>query len=262
MRTGAYQFAVTGNVEDNFLKIKKAIKQAGEQNVELLVFSECALTGYPPRDFSDIAKVVFDRLNILYDEIQKLSDAYNMCILIGTISKCSKSFYNSALIFMPNKKIQIYNKRALWGWDRDNFTAGNDRGIVEFKDWKIGVRICYEIRFPEFFRELYKEHTDINIVLFNDVSDTDNMVRYDMIKAHIMTRAVENVTYTLTANTIFPFQTAPTILFDRSGRVLQEVKRNEEGLLVYDIIKQELDFGELGRKEISDYISSDSNLSS
>lgn len=260
MRVGAYQFAVTGNADNNFLIIKDAIRQADEQNIELLVFPECALTGYPPRDFRDIAEVDFDRLNILYDEIQKLSDTCNMCILIGTITRCKKSFYNSALIFIPNKKIQIYNKRALWGWDKDNFIVGNDSGIVAFQDWKIGIRICYEIRFPEFFRELYKEHTDINIVLFNDVSESDNIVRYDMIKSHIMTRAVENVTYTLTANTSLPFQTAPTILFDRSGRVLQEVKRNEAGLLVYDMIKQELDFGELGRKEISDWISSASDL--
>ena len=54
-------------------------------------------------------------------------------------------------------------------------------------------RICYEIRFPEYFRELYVENTDLNVILFYDVSDRDNADRYDLIRAHVRMRAVENV---------------------------------------------------------------------
>lgn len=77
-----------------------------------------------------------------------------------------------------------------------------------------------------------------------------------MIKAHIRTRAVENVTYTLSVNSISPYQTAPTALYDRSGRTLIELKQNEEKLLVYDLDNMQLDFGEQGRKEISDWVTS------
>ncbi len=34
-----------------------------------------------------------------------------------------------------------------------------------------GVRICYEVRFPKFFRELYKKSTDLNVILFYDVAE-------------------------------------------------------------------------------------------
>ena len=88
--------------------------------------------------------------------------------------------------------------------------------------------------------------------MFYDVSDKNDVFRYEMIKSHIMTRAVENVTYTLSVNAISPFQTAPTILFGRSGQVLNETARNGEGLLVYDLKKEKLTFGEAGRKEITD----------
>ena len=72
-----------------------------------------------------------------------------------------------------------------YGWDNDNFESGNKQGIFEIQGIKIGIRICFEIRFPEYFRELYKERTDINIVLFYDVSDYENIQRYEMIKGHI-----------------------------------------------------------------------------
>lgn len=50
-------------------------------------------------------------------------------------------------------KTSHYDKRALWGWDKDNFTPGEGGGIIEYGDIKIGIRICFEVRFPEYFRE-------------------------------------------------------------------------------------------------------------
>ena len=55
MRIAAYQFAVTGDMVENFEKIKNAILLAKKNAVQLLVFPECALTGYPPRDIKSSA---------------------------------------------------------------------------------------------------------------------------------------------------------------------------------------------------------------
>ena len=54
MRIGAYQFEVTGDEEHNYECIRKGIEKATASDVRLLVFPECAVTGYPPhciRDF-------------------------------------------------------------------------------------------------------------------------------------------------------------------------------------------------------------------
>ncbi len=252
MRVGMYPFPVTGNTKDNTEKIVTAIHHAHQEQVKLLLFPECALTGYPPRDMENSSKVDFPELEAVYGLLQSLCDGYEMHVIVGTITKENDRFYNSAIIFSPHKERSIYHKRALWGWDRDNFSCGHEDGIVQIEDWKIGIRICFEVRFPEFFRELYKAQTDLNVILFYDVSDADDASRYEMIKAHILTRAVENVTYTATVNATAPFQTAPTVLYDKSGRILCETARNQEQLLIYDLGKSENDFGERGRKEISD----------
>ena len=83
------------------------------------------------------------------------------------------------------------------------------------------------------------------------MADTDDAQRYDLIKSHIRTRAVENVVYTLSVDAISPYQTAPTAIYDRSGYGLVELKRNEEKMLVYDLENLPQDFGERGRSEIS-----------
>ena len=254
MRIGAYQFTVTGNAEENFAHIHVAIKKANQAKVKLLVFPECAVTGYPPYSMRAAADVDGAVVSSVHQRIRALSIKYGINLIVGTITKKDGKSYNTAMMFSPDGKVVCYGKRALWGWDRDNFTAGNESGILEIDSWRIGVRLCYEVRFPEYFRELYREETDLNVILFFDSSSQENPERYRMIQAHIQTRAVENVCFTLAENAANACQTAPTAFFDRSGKMLCHLKPESEAMLVYDMDQAPLDFGESGRKEISDFL--------
>ena len=231
-------------------EIEKAIYLAKHKDVQLLIFPECSLTGYPPRDISNSSCVNFNLVQSMCDRLQSVADQNDISFIVGTIFK-EKEIYNRALLFQPNKQIKSYDKRALWGWDNDNFAKGNSDGIVEIDGVVFGIRICFEIRFPEFFRELYKRNTDINVVLFYDVADTDDKERYSMIRGHLQTRAVENVTTTISVNATSPFQTAPTMVFGKSGQCIKECVRNKPELLIYDFEKTVNDFGENGRTSIS-----------
>lgn len=254
MKIAAYQFAVSGNIAKNMEEMNKAITEAKRQDIELIVFPECCLTGYPPRDILSSSNVNFALVEKSCMKLQSISDEINISFLIGTKYKENDHIYNRAILFRPNKSQEVYDKRALWGWDKDNFVSGKNNGIFQLGDITIGVRICFEVRFPEFFRELYLEKTDLNIILFYDVSDDNDYERYDMIKGHIQTRAVENVCTTISVNAIAPFQTAPTAVFGKSGQIYEECERNKTGLLIFDFEKKDYDFGERGRKELSDLL--------
>lgn len=157
------------------------------------------------------------------------------------------------MLFAPDKsKIETYEKRALGGWDADNFSEGKSEGVFDIDGCRVGVRICFEIRFPEYFRELYRAKTDLNIVLFCDVSEKENLGRYELIKAHLRTRAVENVCMTLSVNDISPFQTAPTAFIDADGKVIAEAPGDIENLLLYDFYNDEKSYGAKQRMMISD----------
>ncbi len=129
MRIGAYQFCVTGDIDNNYEKIECAVKEAARENVRLLVFPECALTGYPPRDFSGLAKIDFEKLKVIFDKLQELSNLYHMYIFVGTVSKAEKSFYNTSMIFSPFKERQEYHKRALWGEEGNLGLATGARAV-------------------------------------------------------------------------------------------------------------------------------------
>lgn len=254
MRIGAYQFGVTENIDQNREIIHTAISEAVSQKLDLLVFPECALTGYPPYDIPNSAAVDFHRVTACLEELQTIAFEKKLCIVLGTILKEEGKIYNSAVVFITNCTPIVYSKRALWEYDKDNFSSGHNSGVFQLADRKIGIRICFEVHFSEYFRELYLENTDLDIILFYDISNQEDTQRYELIRSHIRTRAVENVCPILTVNTSAPFQTAPTALFGRSGQVLAEQERNKEGLLQYDLDFPPLDFGERGRKEISDLL--------
>ena len=251
MRIAAYQFGVTGNVCQNMNTIRNAIEQAVEQNVKLLVFPECALAGYPPRDMGRPEDIDDEAVGNAFSFIKEMSDRTGIAVIVGSIAH-ETGYYNRAYVFRPGEEPVWYGKRALYGWDEENFLPGTEDGVLDIGDCKIGIRICYEIRFPEYFRELYKKHTDMNIVLFNDAADEENAERYGIIKSHLITRAVENATPFLSVNTTVPYQTAPTCFIDASGKVIAECVAGKEEMLIVEFEKKDPSFGEIGRIKESD----------
>lgn len=234
MRIAVFQFGSNENINNNFNAIKRAVIQAYENKVRLLVFHECAICGYPPIE-TDINKINFDLLNDCIKEIEQLAKKYDMYIAVGTIRRIESKNYNSIALINPHGEIVgNYDKRALLGWDSDNFVNGNSLGVYEIDNIKIGFRICYETRFPECFRELFKAKAELCFVCFADVSDNDLIGRYEVIKSALGTRAAENVMTVVSVNSISKYQTAPTAVFNINGVMIKEAPKNEEYLLVYD----------------------------
>jgi len=253
LKIGACQFAVTDNVEENFAHIKNAVFKASAKNVRLLLFPECALTGYPPLKIASPQSIDFNQISYYSNKLRELAVTYAMYLFVGSVIKEKESFYNSILVFSPEgEPLLPYHKRGLWGWDADNFKQGDNNGIYEIDGYRIGIRICYEIRFPEYFRELYKADTDINLVSFCDISDTENLYRYKLLRSILRTRAMENICPILCVNDCSLFQTAPSAFINEEGDIAAELQRNKKGLLIYDFERSDLSFGAIGRKTFSD----------
>lgn len=258
MKFGAYQFCGSGNISQNFEHICQGIRQAAQQQVRFLLFHECALTGYPPLHTA-LSDIDFAYAERCLQQISALAKENAMYLAVGSVTRqpsgpCGNfACHNSILVFSPQgTALTPYHKRALWGWDREHFTEGENDGIYQIDHLRVGIRVCFEVRFPEFFRELYKANADLCAISFCDISKQENSWRYQLITGHLQTRAVENVMPVLSVNDSAFFQTAPTAAIDIHGEVEQCLSSAEEGLLLYEYEPQEAQFGELGRRFIND----------
>lgn len=248
MRVGVFQFSASKDTHSNFLAISIAIRRAAEQQVRLLVFQECALCGYPPIEVESVASIDYAAVDDHLGQISALAKEHDMYIALGNIRREGGARYNSIQLIGPGGTLAgNYDKRALWGWDRDNYRQGSQPGIFTIDGIKVGFRICFEVRFPEYFRELFAQNVQLCFVSFNDVSVEEDARRFDILKAHLVTRAVENVMTVVSVNSISKCQTAPTAVFSTGGYVLQQAPHNLEHLLVYDFEAPQPRYGAQGR---------------
>jgi predicted amidohydrolase len=248
MKLAVFQFASSGNIDDNVSAIKRAIETAAKNGVRLLAFHECALCGYPPVEQTDLVGMDRSVLRRAIETVKCLAKENNLFVAMGTAIETEHGFTNSMLLFSPDgETLGSYSKRALWGYDLNHFEKGKKTGIFEIEGIRVGFRICYEVRFPEYFRELFKERVQLCFVSFSDVSEEDSLYKYELIKAHLRTRAVENVMTVVSVNSVSKYQSAPTAVFDVNGELSAEAPRNQEYLLMYDYVPPQMGYFQEGR---------------
>lgn len=174
-----------------------------------------------------------------------------MYLALGSIRREGEKAYNTLQLIGPDGGvIGHYDKRALWGTDWDLFARGDAPGILDIDGVRVGFRICFEIRFPECFRDLYRAGAQLCVISFCDVKGAPNAAHMEIIRAHLKTRAVENIMAVASVNSASRCQTAPTAVFDVEGAQVAAAPVDEEALLVYDYVPpQEESFGVRGRRE-------------
>jgi len=139
-----------GNFENNISKIINAVKKAKQNKVDIVVFAELAVSGYPPRDFLEFT----DFINKCENAIQQIAkECTGIAAIIGAPSKNvegkGKRLYNSAFFITDGKIQKIINKTLLPNYDIFDeyryFEPNKKFELVEYKNKKIAVTICEDI---------------------------------------------------------------------------------------------------------------------
>lgn len=139
-----------GNFEANTAQILAAIQQAKEQKGDLIVFSELAVCGYPPRDFLEFNDFIEQCLAAI-DTIRTAADTIG--VLVGSPSRNpkaeGKNLYNSAYLLYEQKIQGIVHKTLLPTYDIFDeyryFEPAHEWNVLTFKGKKLAVTICEDI---------------------------------------------------------------------------------------------------------------------
>jgi predicted amidohydrolase len=140
-----------GNVAANRNRIIEKMKQTAEQGTNLVIFPECALTGYcftSLEEAKPFAESVDGESANLLAEICQQTGIHTVA---GFIEKDGANYYNAAIMIAPDGIIGTYRKVHLPYLGVDRFLKPGDRPLQIFDTGlgKIGMNICYDINFPE-----------------------------------------------------------------------------------------------------------------
>tara|TARA_R110002049_G_scaffold57581_18_gene157755 strand:+ start:2195 stop:2965 length:771 start_codon:yes stop_codon:yes gene_type:complete len=119
------------------------------------------------------------------------------CAVTGSIAvRVEQGVYNRMLFATPDG-IQHYDKRHLFrmAGEHKRYQAGEQRVIVQWRDWRILLQVCYDLRFPVFSRN----REDYDLALY--VANWPAARRYHW-RQLLIARAIENLSCVVGVNRI------------------------------------------------------------
>lgn len=167
---------------------------------DLIVLPEMFHTSFC-MDAAELAEKMNDSLAVTF--LQKNAKKRNAAIYTSFIAEAHNGYYNRGIFVFPSGEYEIYDKRKLFSLAGEDkiYTAGSMAKIVEYRNWRINLQICYDLRFPEIARNSILPnqcfHFDVSIYVANWPAK-----RSAHWKALLPARSIENQCYTIGVNRI------------------------------------------------------------
>lgn len=235
------QFEIAlGDPEKNLHTGLTAIDQAAEQGCQLVQLPELWLSGYDLPNCERYSQLTAEWVQ----RLQAVADSRNLAIGGTFITSQYRQYYNTYLLFQPGQlEPARYNKTHLFRLlgEENYFSPGDHLTVVQLPWGKVGLAICYDLRFPELIRA-YAERGIVCLL----VSAEWGQKRAEHWRTLLKARAIENQIFVAATNgigQIYENQLAGfSAVIDPWGNVLAEGGPNVSTLLTAN-----LDFAEIDR---------------
>jgi predicted amidohydrolase len=224
-----------GEKDRNLEACLSRMEEAAGVGATLLVLPECAIPGYMFGSAEEAMPYAEEILGPSSEALEGACRRLDMHVACGLLERDGDALHNSAVLIGPDGLIGTYRKSHLPYLGVDRFvTPGDELPVWDTPLGRIGVEICYHLRFPEVTRALALQGADI-------VVHPTNFPMAAKIQTELITvaRAAENRIFLLTANRVGKEGWAEfcgwSQIVDPYGVRLAEAGETEEALLVADI---------------------------
>ncbi|MGH2429014.1 MAG: carbon-nitrogen hydrolase family protein [Candidatus Limnocylindria bacterium] len=225
-----------GEVDHNLEHIERTVADAAARGANLVVAPEAAVTGYAFDSLEEAMPVARRASAIAADRLAELAAKHAVTVICGTLEAEGDAIYNAALVLAPNGRRWVYRKTHLPFLGIDRFAApGQDAPfVVDLGPIRVGVLICYDLRFPEAARICALDGADLIALPTNWPEGVD--FHPDLFAP---ARAAENHCFLLAADRVGTERGTTfigrSLVVDPDGRLLATAGGTEEDVLVVEI---------------------------
>jgi predicted amidohydrolase len=224
-----------GERERNLETCLARVEEAVAGGAELLVLPECAIPGYMFESLEEALEHAEEIPGPTTEALEREAARHGVHLVCGLLERDGDLLRNAAVLVGPDGLIGTYRKTHLPFLGADRFvTPGDELTVWETPLGRIGVEICYDLRFPEVTRTLALKGADV-------VAHPTNFPMAAKVQTEVITlaRAAENRVYLLTANRVGRERSGEfcgwSQIVDPFGTRLAEADMFEEKLLVGDV---------------------------
>lgn len=190
----AIQFTVNqGDVDANLAYVRSALKRAADRGARLAVLPEMWSSGFAYKNLSELAL----RTAGIVDELLGLSRELGLVIVGSMPEPHGAKVFNTIHVIDNGRLAGTYRKMHLFsllGEDKA-FDSGDGWLVADTSIGRVGVIVCYDLRFPELSRRLALEGADVICVPAQWPKP-----RQEHWRTLLRARAIENQLYVVSCN--------------------------------------------------------------
>jgi len=271
LKIATCQFAVGWSIKRNSRCICAFLHKAKKDKADIVHFPECALSGYVGTDFPNFDGYDWDLLREETQKIVSLAGKLGLWVVLGSThplppgdprlrhsgasirrqaesnkpatrivgkpaTRMADKPYNSLYLISPKGKIvDRYDKRFCTKGDLRRMTPGNRFVNFTVNGVKCSLLICFDARFPELYRELYKQGVDCVLQSFYNARQKGPSVHTHIMRQTMQCRAAENYFWVSMANSSGYYAPYPSCFIQPDGMIVHQLRANRPGMMVNSV---------------------------
>jgi predicted amidohydrolase len=219
----------------NRTRIAEYMRVVAQAGVQLVIFPECALSGYVFQSKEEALPASEPLPGESSTYLASLCKELGLYAIVGLLEREGDTLYNSAMVLSPEGLITTYRKCHLPILGVDRYVGlGNNLEVIELPLARIGILICYDVRFSEACRSLALQGADILVLPTNWPQGAESSPDF-LTRA----RAWENRIFLIACNRVGVEEGVRFIgrsqIITPAGTVLLEALGDKEEVLIADI---------------------------
>ncbi len=235
LRIASCQFAVNESVKSNARTIRQFLQKAQQAGAEIVHFSECALSGYVGVDLDSLDGYDWALLRDETLKIMALAGELGVWVVLGSTHPLTAPHkpHNCLYLISPEGKlVDRYDKRFCTPGDLDHFTPGNRFVTFTLNGVKCSLLICFDLRFPELYRELYKLGAQCVFQSFYNARQRGPSVHTHIMRQTMQCRAATNHFWISMTNSSGYYAPYPSCFIQPDGMIAEQLRANRPGMTV------------------------------
>jgi len=235
LKVATCQFASTASVRRNGAMVRRQMDKAKRMGAQLVHFHETALSGYCGAEMSSWKGFDWEALREETEAVCNLARKKSLWVVLGSSHLLTGRHkpHNSLYVISPaGKLVDRYDKRFCTGGDLRHYSPGDHFVTFEVNGVKLGLLICYDVRFPELYRAYRKQGVQCMLHSFYNARHPKRGILSTIMTPNLMCRAATNYMWVSAPNASAHYQAWPSVMIQPDGSPAGRLQIHRAGVMV------------------------------